>query len=83
MSDLASEITEFLRGERTAMDRGRLVAYMVVEATANINWSDATYAQWEIAIDEAIKRGLILADGVMVRVAPKAQVEKPEQLELF
>lgn len=83
MTDLAAEITAYVRGERAAMERGRLVAYIVADAAANPAWTKATYQQWESAIDEAVGRGLLLVEGKIVRMAPQVAVTKTEQLELF
>lgn len=83
MADLSTEIAEYVRGERQAIEQGRLVAYIVADAAANPAWTKATYAEWDAAIDEAIKRGLLMRDGRMIRPAVKQVEPKAEQLELF
>lgn len=82
---LATEVTEYLRGERapfrfTTDDLARLI---FLEATHNAMWTKATMPQWEAAINEAIKIGLIESRSGKLGVASKQEEAKPMQMGLF
>lgn len=62
MSDLAKEVTEFLKGERSPFHySAEALAYFVWDTSLhNAAWGPATLREWEKAIVEAIERGLIV-----------------------
>ncbi len=82
MTDLAKEITDYLRGERRPVRDTELVRLVLQESLSNPQWTKATVGQWEAAIDDAVKQGLMIRDGVMLSL-PVAARPKVEQLDLF
>ena len=83
MTDLAKELTDYLRGERRAVRDSELVRLILQESLSNRQWTKATVGQWEAAIDEAVKQGLIVREGVMLSLPVQAAGPKVEQLDLF
>jgi len=84
MPDLAAEITEYLVGERQPMTRADLIGWIIMDANRCKTWTIATCEQWEAAIDEAIKRGLIESRNGKLGVVLKIDNEpKPQQMGLF
>jgi hypothetical protein len=83
MSDLAAEITEYLVGERRPVEPNELCRLIYLEAAHNIEWTKATFEQWEEALEQAIKRGLIERKGSKVAVAVQAPKPTETQLGLF
>lgn len=85
MPDLAAEITEYLQGERAAFKYtpNDLARSIYLDATYIALWSKASVEQWEAAIDEAIKRGLIESRNGKLGVALKTEEPKPQQMGLF
>jgi len=83
MTDLAKEITEYLRGERRPVRDTELVRLIVQESLSNPQWTTASYVRWEAAIDDAVKRGLIIREGAMLSVLVQAAKPKSEQMDLF
>lgn len=86
MSDLAAEVAEYLAGERSPFrfDKGTLAYMIMVDAQHNPMWTKRTIPEWEQAIDEAIKRGLIESRNGKLGVVLKIDNEpKPQQLGLF
>jgi hypothetical protein len=73
MSDLAAEIAEYLAGERQATEPNELCRLIYLEAAHNTQWTKATFEQWEEALEQAIKRGLIERKGNKVAVPSKHQ----------
>jgi hypothetical protein len=82
MTDLPKEITDYLRGERRSVRDTELVRLILQESLSNRQWTKATVGQWEAAIDEAVKQGLIVREGVMLSL-PVVARPKVEQLDLF
>ena len=80
--NLPQEITDYLRGERRPVRDTELVRLIVQDALFNAAWSKATSDQWEAAISEALKRGLVLRYGAMLSV-PVVEKQKSEQMDLF
>ena len=83
MTDLPKEITDYLRGERRPVRDSELVRLILQESLSNRQWTKATVGQWEAAIDEAVKQGLIVREGVMLSLPVAAARPKVEQLDLF
>ena len=83
MTDLAKEITEYLRGERRSVRDSELVRLVVQDAIWNPQWTKATVGQWEAATDEAVKQGLIVREGAVLSLPVQAAKPQVEQLELF
>jgi hypothetical protein len=82
-ADLAAEITEYLTGERQATEPNELCRLIYLEAAHNTQWTKATFEQWEEALEQAIKRGLIERKGNKVAVAVQAPKPTETQLGLF
>ena len=80
---LASDIVEYLRGERRKMTRQQLCVAIVREASHNAAWPKATHEQWEAAIAAAVKAGELVVDGDMVSLAVKPVAKSETQMELF
>ena len=80
---LASDVVEYLRGERRKMTRQELALRIVKEAAHNAAWPKVTYEAWEAAIASAVKSGALQCDGNTVWLADKPAEEKHEQMELF
>lgn len=80
--NLPQEITDYLRGERRQVRDTELVRLIVQESLFNAAWTKATADQWEAAISEALKRGLVLRYGAMLSV-PVVEKQKSEQMDLF
>jgi hypothetical protein len=83
MTDLPKEITDYLRGERRPVRDSELVRLILQESLSNRQWTKATVGQWEAAIDEAVKQGLIVREGVLLSLPAVAARPKVEQLDLF
>jgi hypothetical protein len=83
MADLAKEITEYLRGERRSVRDSELVRLVVQDSIWNPQWTKTTAEQWEAAIDEAVKRGLIVREGSVLSLPKVVARPKVEQLDLF
>jgi hypothetical protein len=80
MTDLPKEITDYLRGERAGVGRLNLVRYIQQDADSTGAWSTATAKQWNTAIDEAIKLGLIEQVGSVLLVKTKKETEEQGML---
>ncbi len=84
--DLVFQIVEFVRGERGEIEEAMAVKSVMQLARCNPYWASATRDQWQLAVNEAVSRGLLLGrfdrDCVMLRAAPE-KVTEPEQLSLF
>lgn len=78
--NLPQEITDYLRGERTGLSRINLVRYIQQDADSIGSWSTATAQQWNAAIDEAIKLGLIEQVGSVLVAKAKKETEKQGML---
>lgn len=83
MPDLATEITEYLAGERSHLEPAELCRLLYLESAHNREWTKASFEDWERALDEAIKRGLIERKGNKVAVAVQAPKPTETQLGLF
>jgi hypothetical protein len=83
MTSLAKEISEYLRGERRQVRDTELVRLILQESLSNRQWTKATVGQWEAAIDEAVKQGLMIREGVLLSLPAVAARPKVEQLDLF
>ena len=85
MPDLAKEVTEYLAGERRPFhfDKGTLAYMIMVDAQSNPMWTKRAIPEWERAIDEAIKIGLIESRNGKLGVVSKMEEAKPQQMGLF
>jgi hypothetical protein len=85
MPDLAKEATEYLTGERAPfrLTVDELARLIFLEATHNRMWAQATMPQWEAAINEAIKTGLIESRNGKLGVVSEVEEAKPQQMGLF
>ena len=88
MTDLAAEIAEYARNvcKLNMLRPGKrleLIKDIMREAQHNPAWPKATVKQWELAIIEAKRRGLldIAGETIWVKVEPVAS--KPVQKGLF
>jgi hypothetical protein len=84
MTDLASEIADCYRSVMGCQPCKRRELIHEIQKMARVNnaWPTASYAAWDAAIDEAVKRGLLAcaSQTIWLSVQPK---EKPTQGELF
>jgi hypothetical protein len=80
---LKTDVVDFLRGEKKPMCRQALCAAIVREASHNAAWEKASYAEWDQAIGEAVKDGLLTVSGEVVSVAVKPSCDHWGQLDLF
>jgi hypothetical protein len=80
---LATDIVEYLRGERKPMKQKELAASIQREATHNPAWPKATFEQWVEAIREAVKAGELELNGEMVWLRVKPVEADEKQLDLF
>jgi len=78
MTDLPSEITEFLTGERRPMRPVDLAIAIRNEALHNAAWATATIEEWQAAIQQAVKIGKLIEDAGKVRIAPQFTEPKPK-----
>lgn len=84
MSDLASEITEYIRNvERKPTKTLEVIENIQRDARVTKQWPVATVKQWERAIDEAVKRGLLSKPTETIWVVTKVEEPKPTQGSLF
>ena len=85
MPDLAKEVTEYLAGERSPFrfEKGTLAYMIMFDAQHNPMWTKRTIPEWEAAIDEAIKTGLIESRNGKLGVVSKVEEAKPQQMGLF
>lgn len=86
MNDLINDVVDFLRGERLAFHYKAdwLARAIWKQSVHNKMWSQASLNEWEAAIDEAIKRGLIESRNGKLGVVLKIDNEpKPQQMGLF
>lgn len=85
MPDLAKEVTDYLTGERAPFKYGidELARLIFWEATHNPMWAKATMPEWEAAIKDAIKRGLIELRNGKLGLPTKVEESKPIQMGLF
>jgi hypothetical protein len=81
--ELAIEITDYLRGEREPVQDWELVRRIMADAAYNAAWTKAKEVQWTAAIDEAVKRGLIVREGALLSLPKVVAKQKVEQLDLF
>jgi hypothetical protein len=88
MTDLATEIAEYARNVCRAnklrpCKRLELIEDIMREAQINKAWPKATVKQWELAIMDAKKRGLLDTAGETVWIPAKELEVKPTQKGLF
>lgn len=84
MTDLANEITEFARNVIAGPFKKHEITHEI-QTLARITraWPTATEDQWNAAIDEAVKRGLLNRESQTFWVPIKKVEAKPVQRELF
>jgi hypothetical protein len=82
--DLAKEITEFLGGERRGVKPLELIALIQRAEQHNHQWTKASVAHWEAAIESATNAGLIEMRGECLHLAPEPVAQpKPKQMGLM
>jgi hypothetical protein len=83
-ADLAAEITEYIRNvERKPTKTFEVIENIQRDAEITKQWPIATVKQWERAIDEAVKRGLLCKPTETIWVVVKKEEPKPVQGSLF
>lgn len=83
MTDLAKEVTEFLLGERSPFRWSKeQVAWLVWDTSRrNPAWGPATLPEWQEAVRDAVKRGLMIEkDGTLG--FPEPVKTEPEHIQL-
>jgi hypothetical protein len=84
MTDLASEITEYIRNvERKPTKTLEVIENIQRDARITKQWPIATLKQWERAIAEAVDRGLLMKPTETIWVVTKPEEKKPTQGSLF
>ena len=83
VEELAIEITDYLRGEREPVQDFELVRRIMADAAYNAAWTRAKEVQWDAAIEEAVKQGLIVREGSVLSLPKVVDRPKVEQLDLF
>lgn len=89
MPDLASEIAEYARNvcranSKQPVKRMELIADIMRDAQATKGmWPIATVGKWKIAIDEAVKRGLLQRVSETIWIPAVVKEPKAKQGELF
>ena len=84
MSDLAAEITEYIRNvERKPTKTLEVIENIQRDARITKRWPIASVPQWERAIAEAVKRGLLSKPTETIWVVVKEVETKPVQKGLF
>jgi hypothetical protein len=84
MTDLAAEITEYIRNvERKPTKTLEVIENIQRDARVTKQWPIATVKQWELAISEAVKRGMLLKPTETIWVVTKVEEPKPTQGSLF
>jgi hypothetical protein len=83
-ADLAAEITEYIRNvERKPTKTLEVIENIQRDAEITKQWPIATVKQWERAIGEAVKRGLLSKPTETIWVVTKVEEPKPTQGSLF
>ena len=84
MSDLAAEITEYIRNvERKPTKTLEVIENIKRDAEITKQWPIATVKQWERAIHEAVQRGLLSKPTETIWVVVEPVASKPVQKGLF
>ena len=84
MSDLAAEITEYIRNvERKPTKTLEVIENIQRDARITKQWPIATVKQWERAIQEAKERGLLSQKTETIWVVVEPVASKPVQKGLF
>jgi hypothetical protein len=84
MTDLAAEITEYIRNvERKPTKTLEVITNIKRDADITKQWPIATVKQWERAIDEAVQRGLLSKPTETIWVVTKKEESKAVQKSLF
>ena len=84
MSDLAAEITEYIRNvERKPTKTLEVIENIQRDARITKQWPIATVKQWERAIQEAVQRGLLSKPTETSWVVVEPVASKPVQQSLF
>jgi len=81
MTDLAIEVADCYRAIMGARPCKRSELINEIQKMAMVNkyaWPNASYAQWDAAIDEACKRGLLACTSQTIWL-PKQPKENPTQ----
>ena len=82
--DLASEITEYIRNvERKPTKTLEVITNIQRDARITKQWPIATVEQWERAIQEAVRRGLLVKPTETIWVVVEPVQAKPVQKGLF
>lgn len=83
MSDLAAEITEYIRNvERKPTKTLEVIENIQRDARVTKQWPIASVKQWEFAIQEAVRRGLLVKPTETIWV-PVVVEKKATQKGLF
>ena len=84
MTDLAAEIAEYCRNvERKPVKPLELIENIQRDARLTKQWPIATVEQWERAIQEAVRRGLLSKPTETIWVPTVTKEAKPVQGSLF
>jgi len=84
VTDLASEITEYIRNvERKPTKTLEVIENIQRDAEITKQWPIATVKQWERAIEQAKERGLLSQKTETIWVVTKVEEPKPTQGSLF
>lgn len=83
MSQLESDVVDYLKGERVPITRQAFVVGIVTLSTHSNAWQRATHEQWGEALDRCIKSGSVVEEADKVRVAPARPKGVQTQMELF
>lgn len=84
MLDLAAELAEYCRNvERKPTKPLELFDNIMRDARATKQWPIATLTQWEAALEQACKRGLLTKTSETIWVPLVVAEVKPKQMELF
>jgi hypothetical protein len=84
MTDLAGEITEYIRNvERKPTKMIEVIENIQRDAEITKQWPIASVKQWERAIQEAVRRGLLSKPTETIWVVEKVEEHKPTQGSLF
>lgn len=84
MTDLASEIAEYCKNvERKPVKPLELIENIQRDARLTKQWPIATVEQWERAIQEAVRRGLLSKPTETIWVLTELKEARPVQRSLF
>lgn len=81
MPDLVSDVVEWVKGERAPISRLAFLLEITQMARINRLWPEASYEQWEEAIEQAITSGKVVENNGKLSLATEPAAQK--QLELF